>query len=398
MTNFYFKRMSTGLLVRAMSTGLQTITLVILARQLEAAKFGYYASTVSAATFVGAVLTFGASMRIIYLSAPGQAQLLTTLRVVSIVGSLVAGVVSIALAVLIWGSDNLLLLVAAAAAVFVEVVYTAEANSNFARGFVRKAETLILAKRLLPFAFVVVGYFVFRLEVTALYLVGLCFSSLGIVIAVLGSLRAKGMLMTFSEAVRTSRHYWVSTMMATFQQLDVLIVGSFMGGAQAGGYAAGYRVASPAHLITTSITAITIPSVANESISLSQRKAAFRSLNRYMGTYTCGLILLAPLAALIAPLLLGESYQEFRWLFAVFVVNAAVNSWVQSRIGVANSFSYSAVVARLLFVSTVGSLSFIALFAAFNSLAGVCISLLGSQIIQAIIFSLVARKGSECLR
>ncbi|UVE96442.1 hypothetical protein [Dietzia sp. B32] len=398
MASSYLKRMSSGLLVRVISTVLQTITLLILARQLEAVSFGYYASTVSAATFVGAVLTFGASMRIIYLSAPGQAQLLTTLRLVSIAGSFTSGVLSVGLAVLIWGSENLLLLVAAAAAVFVEVVYTAEANSHFARGAVRKAELLILAKRLLPFTFIVVGFFFSRLEVTVFYLAGLCLSSLLIAIVVLSSLRLRGMFSAFIEAVRTSRHYWVSTIMATFQQLDVLIVGGLMGGAQAGGYAAGYRVASPAHLITTSITAITIPSVANETISLSERKVALRSLNRYMGAYACGLIILSPLAALIAPLLLGKSYEDFRWLFALFVVNAAVNSWVQSRIGVANSFGYSAYVASFLSVSTVASLSLIAMFALVDTLIGVCIALLVSQIVQAIVFSFVARKGSECLR
>lgn len=125
------------------------------------------------------------------------------------------------------------------------------------------------------------------------------------------------------DAISRGRSFWATGGLGMLLQLDVTIVGGTCGTLMAGVYTGAFRLASPVHIVTSTITGMIIPAAA------SGRDSNVRRLRRWGYLYGATVMGTAPIAALFGPVLLGPAYKGYWFVFTVLLLSSGFSVFTQ---------------------------------------------------------------------
>ncbi|QTG79519.1 lipopolysaccharide biosynthesis protein [Arthrobacter crystallopoietes] len=363
--------------VRVASSLMQAVMLVLLARNTDLVDFGLYSVSIAVGSILIGILGFGLTTRVLRIQADiDREQLLpsfmacTFLSAVICVGSIILFGLAQPGAFDVWSP-------AAALYVAAEMISTFTQSSLFGEQRLRRAELSIVLKRLIPLvpvagAAIYAPHLMFQaVTVGSAALILTCLFLFG---------KRKWAGWNFKNVLGGSRHFWTASLWNMAQQLDQVAVNFWIGPSAAGGYAAAFRIASPVHLITGTITSLMVPRISAEQ-DRGRRNATSRTFIRIGFAYAVTLVLLSPVIAWVSPILLGDAFSAFSWLFGTLIINSAISVMNQIFSGLLFAEGAAKAVARSTGIST--SLSMIAIFisAYSGSLVGVALGAMGGQLL-----------------
>jgi O-antigen/teichoic acid export membrane protein len=382
-----FRSLSSLILIRVINALMQFGTLALIARSVSLADFGGYSASVALGTVTGGLLGFGLSTRVLRIQAESSREVLLSASRVTALSALFVGSASYLYGV-VQGSGSWSWALAGGAYVASELFCNLMSSMLFGEQRRRRAEAGMLLRRGLPFLLVTLAALwwpnlVFEFA-TAGYLVAAV--SLRVLV---GRLPWGGWRLRL--LIRGSWQYWMTSIWSTAQQLDVVIITSLLGLSAAGGYGAAFRLASPIHIVTTSITSLMIPELSKLRDGSARKMAARPYLLLGLG-YAGIVIALSPVAAWVGPVLFGNVYAPFAPLFAVLFVNSAFS--VVNQIQVARLYGDGeiGVVTWATAVSTIAGLSLLASGAVLGGVLWATIGYTSSRFILLVILSIQSKR------
>ena len=360
---------------RVIGSAFQFGTLLLIARRSSILEFGNYSTVLAQGAIMGAVAVGGLPNMALRTSLVEQPPLGRTMFAITGVGAALTG-----LGVLVAGW--LLLrppgwwLPAAAVFIVAELMHTLVQNMLLAALKHRAAELVTIVRRAVPFVAVVAslpaGNSVFL------------FFMIGNLVSLGAAFLFSPVPMAFAAEVRrvaaAARPYWIASVGAMFQQLDLTIINLTLGASAAGSYGAAFRLSSPVHVVTLSLVGLMVPAL------VSDRSRGFSgSGGNYLRigvSYALLLAFLSPAMYWVGPWVLGSQYGSHALLFPVLFINGAFSVVNQMLSGVLVAANEAVLVSRATVSSTLVGLLAVAGFALGGSLIGVGFSVV---LIQAIL-------------
>jgi O-antigen/teichoic acid export membrane protein len=369
-------RVSRLFALRIGGAALQFVTLVSIARLSSVQEFGAYAAALGLGALLSGTFGMGLITRALRIKSEGD-------RFASgfVIGNSTA-TVAVVLALIglsTWIHPPLAFWAVAAATASGNELMSGFAQSLlFGRDRGTRAEVVVISRRILPFLAVLCSV-LFSTDVFVALSVG---NSLAILFALAMTLPTPPGHWTWRELVLGGKHYWSASVWSMAQQADVTLVGAISGASQAASYGAGFRLASPVHLITTSITSLIVPRMSGEG-TWAARKDKGRNLRRLGYGYGIAVIAASPLAAWLGPWVLGDDYLPYSWVFTAMVLTAGISVLNQIQI----SMMYAAGRQRAVAWDTAGGsvlgLSLVTLGAV---LGGALMAAVGYALSRAVLF------------
>jgi O-antigen/teichoic acid export membrane protein len=304
---------------------LQALSFVVLARQLGADGFGAVAIGITTGTVVSMLTGLGGGTRALRLGLePEHKRVASAMFAAQCVTALMSGVITFV--VVTWLLNGGLWL-----GVAVGVVVSSDALCGLEQavlaGLFRPLASagLLLFQRAAPFTCLILAHFV---NVPAIlgYSVG---AAIAAVPAVVRPIREWQRPIRFVDLILSSRGYWFSKAVECLGMLDIVVVRVFAGATAAGFYSIANRVASPLHIIATSILSTITPAAA-----AAQRGGGKTDILRRSTTISViwGAVISAcsPLIAEIAIRVLGAEYAPAKGMVVGFIIAVAISGISQT--------------------------------------------------------------------
>lgn len=303
---------------------MQAAILVMLARALGPAEFGSFVVGLTAGALAGVTTGMGSAMQALVLDARLEHRSIgTTLLIVRTITALAAGAAGVATCLLF----DLPVLAAIVCGLWswTEVVIELIQALLLGQGRLRAASLVILARRTAP----LMSLLLWAWAGHSLWWWLLAGLGVAAVLSCAAVPKLLGRPAPLKPVVRSSRHYWVSTVLSTLQTADVAVVGA-LGNSPAvvGHYAAAARATSPLNLLTGSLVSVLTPRWV-QMTDARDRFGHFLRARRALVALAAALIMSSPIAAWLAPLVLGREYEGSAVFFAGVTVAAGVSAIVQ---------------------------------------------------------------------
>jgi O-antigen/teichoic acid export membrane protein len=308
------------LISRVLGALAQAGILIVLARGSTPAEFGFFGAVVAFGAVMTGVLGFGLPTRALLISGQDARTRIALLCAGDGLGVLIA--LSCMLSAIFIRDGAPSVLVAAMIYSGVEFAISIHLNVLFGEQNLIRAEVLMLSRRLVPLILVVVSVALLPSLVMDALAVG---SAIALVISI-SLTHSRINLVSFTAIrglVKNSRSYWFTNVGSMLQQLDATIVSVFMGPASAAGFVAGFRFASPVHLVTTLLVARIMPTV---KVAAETKPRILR--NKYFRLGLVYSILIAGVSPILSwgvVLALGGAYQRFLLVILVLFLNSALS-------------------------------------------------------------------------
>lgn len=319
-----FRQISAVFGARTFAAVVQAVLLVVLARLLGPSDFGSFVVGLTAGALIGVATGMGSAMQALLLDRRlAHRSIGTTLLAMRVSTGLLAALAAAAVCVAL----GLPLMPALVCGLWswAEVVIELVQALLLGQGRVRAATWCILVRRIGP-GLALVGWVVIGHSVWEWLIAGYAAALLATCVAARGLLARPGGL---GPILRSSRHFWTSTVLSTLQTADVAVVGVFaQGSATVGHYAAAARATSPLNLLTGSLVSVLTPRWAQLK-EMSIRHASFLRARRGLFGLAALLVVASPVAGWLAPLVLGEAYAGSSVFFVGVTVAAGVSAIVQ---------------------------------------------------------------------
>jgi len=378
------------LISRITSAALQAVTLVLMARSIPIELFGLYSTGAAIGAIAMGVLGFGLATRALRLTPHDSEILVGPIIVVTLVTSLVVGA-TVLLTGIVSGAGFAWWLVAAALLSTSEMMNNVIQNVLFGEKKIRRAETLLIVRRAVPLAAIapaclVAPDFIFQ-AATIGFLV-----SVPLALALIGKRPWEGAHL--KSVLGGSKHYWTANISSMAQQFDLVIVTAILGPASSGAYAAAFRLASPIHIVTSSLVSILVPQLTHAT-HYSDRAIAGRKFMLAGCAYALLVALAAPLGGWLAPIVLGSQYVPYRLVFAILLINSAISIINQLFAARLYGENQQRIVSRMMMGSTATALLAVAAASWMNSVDGAAAGLALGQIVLLVMYSVLwsRRKG-----
>jgi O-antigen/teichoic acid export membrane protein len=365
--------------VRIISSALQALTLLLIIRSSSIIDFGLYSALTAAGAICIGIFGFGAPTRALRIQAEKQGPELASAL---IAWTLVAGL----LIVLALSAFTLLQSQPIRSWAFAAIVFTvSELINTFTQALLfgeerhRRAELTILLRRLIP---------ILPIGVAVLNNTELVFAAatLGYFISIIACLYLLGKRswsgFRFRSAVLGSSAYWAAGVWSMLQQLDVIIINFFLGAAPTGAYSAAFRLASPIHIITSSIISIMVPQLSSTP-ERSNRSSIGRRYLKWGSLYAGSIAVSSLAVAYAAPFVLGPDYRGYFWVIVLLLCNSALSVINQINAGRLYAEDAQTAVSAAIRLSTVVGLVAVTVAAASGS---IIMATAGTLLIQIILF------------
>jgi O-antigen/teichoic acid export membrane protein len=310
--------------VRALAALMQAGLLILLARLLGPAEFGSFVVALTVGAIAGVMTGLGSTMQALLLTASAEHRAIgTTLLGLRVATAVLAGAAAAAVCLAL----GLPVLAAMACATWSWAEVVTELIQSLLLGQRRDPRVMfsIMMRRLGPalgaVIAIVLGQSIWPWLLLGL-LVGIAssFAVAGVVLATPAPVR---------PIVKSSRHFWSSTVLSTMQTADVAVVGLFSpSAATVGNYAAAARATSPLNLLTGSLVSVLTPRWAQVGYTRLRFESFLRARRALLLLAAC-LALGSPVAAWLAPVVLGSDYSGSSIFFAGVTVAAGVSAVVQ---------------------------------------------------------------------
>lgn len=296
------------LVIRVVSAIFQALVLLIIARMLSINNFGYYASCVSIGAVVSGLLGFGIANIAAHMSveeAKTDRLLMPLASILSV--TCIALAYGVAQLILSGGVPELALAASLySASEYIGGVYQ---SRMYAASIGLKADLQLLIRRLVPLC----GIPILSIWMDVPLAIALSYAVAGVAMGftVRGLFDA---IVGFSNIVGKFKNFWFTNLWAMIQQCDNLIIAKFLGVDVAAAYSASFRLASPSHIVTSVILSRYIPCITAVS-GFNNKIEAGKKLEHISVAYAFILVLFAPLTIYVGPVMLGDSYKAYAWIF-----------------------------------------------------------------------------------
>lgn len=317
------------LVVRIGAAGLgsvfQAASLLILARDAGPSVFGVFGQVTASGYLLGALLSFGLSVRALRLSADGSwkplAMSMYLLRFAT------SAIVALVLVGAYGGLVGDRMDVVASAAIFVTSELLSELTQGVLSGKHQQnlASFVLVSQRSITFLLVLLT----PIPTWSVWDHMAAGSALSLLIALAMVWRVWSYPTGLSRLLRSSIGYWYPSLASNIGQLDVLII-RFVGGNPAAGlYAAGSRLGTPLNLVTNAMLNVFVPTMSSE-LDRSVRDQTFRTLRKFSILYAVALTLAAPFIAGLLVAFLGEGFRDGWLIYTSIIVGAAMSGISQT--------------------------------------------------------------------
>lgn len=359
---------------RVVSAILQFATLAFIARSSTLQVFGEFATLMSVGAICVGLLAFGFPTKILVGPSGHPLSLDSTLIGITVALSIIAGL-------LVFGASHLLSNQPGTWAITAATYCASEMIGNIAQNYYigrqrhRVAEAYIVLRRAIPIGVTAFFYVTVQGDIFDWYAAGLA----TVIVGTLVALRRNLLSWKIGPAFSGSLHYWLANIWSMLQQIDVVIVNQLIGAQSAGGYAAAFRLASPIHIVTTSITSVMIPKLTGEA-SWRLREIQGNKFFRLSVALAVVTILCSPTLIYIGPLLYGSQYAQFGVLFAIFGANSGVSMVNQVIVGRLYAEDMAKSVAKYTAGSTILGLGILLFGAAIGNVEITALGILAIQV------------------
>lgn len=378
---------ATGLIgARLSSAVLQAGLLIVLARTLGIEEFGRYAIVMAIGAITLGIADLGLSTRALRMTRDESDGLHFTVMAVALLQAALVFFVVLGTGALVTGSS------VAAEFVIVGALYAAteifvNIAQNLAFGEQRRGriEFIMISRRLLPFAAVLIALVIDQASVLPALGVGFLLAA---VVAATASGPFRPGRLHLGVLLRPAVHYWTAGIWAMFQQFDVPIIGRFFGDAAAGAYSAAFRLASPVHIVTSLIVSSTVPAITRCDDESGKYALAVKAVQGG-GAWALLVGVLSPITLWLGPLLLGPSFAPLAWVFPLLMLNSAVSALAQVMVAVLYAYNVARFVARVSLIATFVGLA-ITLIGGVSGLVVLAFS--GALVIQLMLVAMLTVK------
>jgi O-antigen/teichoic acid export membrane protein len=183
---------------------------------------------------------------------------------------------------------------------------------------------LLLFQRAAPFTCLTLAYFA-NVPAVLGYSVG---AAIAAVLAAIRPIRDWQRPIRIVDLISSSRGYWFSKAVECLGMLDVVVVRVFAGATAAGLYSIANRVASPIHIIATSILSTITPGAA--AVQRSEQRTILRRSTTISVICGAAVSVASPLAAEIAIRVLGPEYAPAKMMIVGFIIAVAISGISQT--------------------------------------------------------------------
>ncbi|MHA7141945.1 lipopolysaccharide biosynthesis protein [Arthrobacter sp. Sr33] len=336
------------LATRVFASGVQAVSVVLLARWVGIETFGLIAVVLGIGGVLFTVSDWGLSSYIPRARAKGDhGDVATGLRM-SCGGNLIAGIL-FALAILVIGLSTgasswlCLLPIALALDQFTEAGLTVPVADKLKRPII----VSVLLRRCAALA-IFVGLFMVDVDPLAAYTLGMLISGLlglaHILVVLRSRMRGIRERSPFRVLYRSLTPYMVANLSAASRSLDAAIVAGTTSVASAGLYSAAFRITRPLMLVGSAAVAVILPHAARESLATVKRLGW--QLSAAAGLSVIPLAVVAYFAEPIVILLFGAPYADAAPAFALAVLAIPFLSLAPPLGGMLQAQGYQNFVAR----------------------------------------------------
>lgn len=359
---------------RLFGSGLQFVITLLIARESSLSEFGNFSTVCAITAVVSGVIGLGLPNFALRVPICEQESDFPPTYGLALLAAGLAGALTLLSVVIVFHEFGTWQVAAVLFSVN-ETVHSVIQSLLLAKGQLRRAESVTVLRRVAPAGLVALSLITSSSVFTL--------ASLGFGVSLVLGLAVSPVPPIVSAAsfglIARARPYWISSVGSVIQQLDVSIVNLAFGSSTAGAYSAAFRLASPVHLVTSSIVGVIVPDIANASIA--ERPSVVRSAMRFASGYALLLGAVSPALIWIGPILFGDDYAPLSWLFMVMMMNSAINVVNQIQGGILNAVGEPKWVAVGNTVATAAGMSGVAVASLFGSLELVAGSVVGIQMI-----------------
>lgn len=346
---------TTLLAARLVSSALQGVTLIVLARALGPHLFATFAVTLSVASVLATIFGLGLNTfayRIAQVTDPyAVAASMTWFRLASTALS----VVILTTVVPIFTGSARSVVLACALYSASELICELSQSLSLGLGRLHRAVGILLSRRIFVLCALV---FIPAFSAVAVgSAVSMCAA-----LVLQGNLRYRAA--PIRPILRASLPYWRETVWTSLQQTDVFIVAWLGPTTWAASYALSARLLNPLNLLTHTLTSVTVPRLSKAPQDV--QSAVIRSANRLGKIIAFALVVGAPIAGMCVSYIVGSSYVGVTYLVAGLALGAALNAVTQVRIAWLYVTGKASLVARWVGVSTLSGLLVLGLASAFG--------------------------------
>lgn len=310
-------------LARAVASAGQAALLVLLARLFGPEDFGAYAMVWSGTYFIGAILGFGASTRILRISAEEyKDEVNGGLFIARLVGAMATLAFGLGLSNFVQaGVYGILAVIWAVGDQIVD--FSIARQSGYGKH--AAASMLVIAQRAIPLLSVATLVFVevnqyFWMVVPSSIFVALLILKLSI------SLRRAWPRLS---VMRDSKGYWSASLVSNLNQLEPLALRLVSSEAVVGAYSIAGRLGGPLTIFVSAMQSIFVPMLA-ASLKTPKFSRVYRVVYMSSVAYAVLLILLSPFIVEFVLNLLGEDYLDSRPILFSVVIAAGLASISQA--------------------------------------------------------------------
>lgn len=322
---------------RVVGSALQATLLILLARDMGAARFGELALVLAIGALLGTLSGFGSVTQALQFADSeadrGEARFLYLVRIAT------AFAVAAFSGMLAWSYEFAPApMLAIMAWIFSDMVVDLSQSILLGQQLHTKGNILISGRRVLPLC----GFGLGAVQGQSWW--GLAAGCVLTVVAghalVWPRLRATRPV---PGVIRRSVHFWGSTVMTSFQNSDIVLVGALSSSpVLVGYYSVASRLGSPLNIFTQALIGVLMPKMARESAG--DRAATYRKARYYCLAFGVVMLASGPVLGEALVMVLGPSYDGAR----IFVIGVTLSVAVSAFAQVNAAFLYASGKARSL--------------------------------------------------
>jgi O-antigen/teichoic acid export membrane protein len=377
---------------RVTAAGLQALLLVLAARALAVDDFGHLMAFVGIVTLAQVVIDCGVQTFIARERAarPDSGAVATALNFTKISSTVMVALLAAGLCVAaVWGDDAYWSMLPLA------VWAAGERNADmrfavtFSDGEVRPSVVNLVGRRALSII-VFVGLLV--VDVSAI----LAFSVACAVAAVSSAVYANVLVrrrvttppsISYTELLRASVHYWVTSIAGQARNLDVVLVSALSGAGQAGLYSSGSRLVNPLQILPSSLAAVLLPASARGARSRGVLARLLLLACGVVGVLTLVYAVIFAVTPQVIDLALGERYAGATDVIRIILVGLPFASASAMLQAVLQGRDHGRAVAVASSVATAACLLGVATAAPVGGANGAAVALSASFALQALLLA-----------